>query len=189
MTDTLLVDMSARTLTHINTLANDFIIKPSNSNGTYITVCGMLLVSIISLIGQYIIMKGYIKRDKEKQGLQVISDFNVKLTHEWISDFRKIIAELITTTDPDYNGGLDKTKMMLLISQAQIMLDNSITVELELSVLITQLGMTADYLRTDDEEAVKLAILQSQDIVVKQAQKVLKYKHNKLTLNPNLYHR
>ena len=139
----------------------------SDLNSTYITVLGMLLVAIITVASQYLLIHKTIKADLSKMMLQIHSDFEFKNRHEWISNFRQIISELITTTDPDYNKEKNKTKMLLLINQAQIMLNDYITEEKELHDLITKLGMYADHLELDDEERRDTVLFTQHEIITK----------------------
>ncbi|OFX19492.1 MAG: hypothetical protein A2033_08010 [Bacteroidetes bacterium GWA2_31_9] len=164
----------------VNNLLSDMVDKlsvqdSSNLNSTYVTVIGMLLVAIITVTSQYLLIRKTIKADFEKIRLQIHSDFDFKNRYEWVSNFRQIISELITTTDPDYNKELNKTKMLLLINQAQIMLSDDIKEEKELEGLITKLGMDADYLKSDTKESDK-SILQTQDAILKRTKQLLNKK-------------
>jgi hypothetical protein len=142
-----------------------------------ITVIGMLLVAIITVLSQYLIMRKTFRTDFEKIREQISADFVSKSRLSWISDFRNIVSELITTTDPDYNVTLDKFKMCKLISQAQIMLDNSDKEERELGALITRLGLHTDYWNDKSHES-QVAILKIQDAVLESTRTLLSKKQN-----------
>ena len=62
--------------------------------------------------------------------------------------------------------------MLLLINQAQIMLNDDIKEEKELEGLITKLGMDADYLKSNTIEGDN-NILLSQDAILKGTKKLL----------------
>jgi len=173
MRDTLKIILEDKVINLLSDTVDKLPVQDSSDlNSTYVTVLGMLLVAIITVASQYLLIRKTIKADLEKIRLQIHSDFDFKNRYEWISNFRQIISELITTTDPDYNKKLNKTKMLLLINQAQIMLNDDIKDEKELEGLITKLGMDADYLKSNTIEGDN-NILLSQDAILKGTKKLL----------------
>ncbi len=115
------------------------------------------------------------KYDVDKIGLQVKSDFQMKMKFDWILNVRKVIADLITTTDPEYNTTIDRRKMLYLINQAQLILDVNNKDEDKLARLITELGHVADYADTRGEGSVD-EILKVQAEIISQTRIVLKEK-------------
>ena len=70
---------------------------------------------------------------------------------EWVNKLREVIANLVVTTDPEYNPNLDKLKMALLINEAQLLLNESNTHK-KLNALLNELGMMCDYWKSDSEQ-------------------------------------
>jgi hypothetical protein len=173
MTDTLKVLLEDKLINVLNNTIDKLPIQDSsNLDSTYVTVLGMLLVAIITIASQYLLIRKTIKADFEKIKTQIHSDFEFKNRYDWISHFRRIISELITTTDPDYNKEVDKIKMLSLINQAQIMLNDNVVEEKELEGLITKLGFDADYFKSNTKEGEK-NILLTQDSILKKTKLML----------------
>ena len=106
-----------------------------------ISLGGMLIVAIMSIVTQIFITRHIVKSDFRKIQTQIQTEYDFKNRQEWINQFRKIIAELVTETDPELNDTFNKTRMISLINQAQLMLDTSKNDEKEIFGKITHLGM------------------------------------------------
>lgn len=102
---------------------------------------GMLFVALMSIFTQIIITKKIIKSDFQKIQTQIKTEYDFKTKQEWIIQFRKIIADLVTETDPERNTTFSKIRLISLINQSQLMLNPTIFTEKEIFGLITHLGM------------------------------------------------
>ena len=142
---------------------------------SFITVIGMLLVALITSLFHILITRQVIKADIHKIKIQASSDFQFKNRFEWISNFRKIIAELLTTTDPDNKNSVDKHRMIFYINQAQLMLDSNKPDEKELSELITKLGTYSDYWN-DSSKISEINILKIQSEITEKTKSMLNKK-------------
>jgi len=102
---------------------------------------GMVLVAILSILTQIFITRYIIKADLRKIQTQIETEYNFRKKQEWNIQFRKIIADLVTETDPDRENEFNITKMISLINQSQLMLDSANSIEKEIFGLITHIGM------------------------------------------------
>jgi len=163
------------------------------------TVLGMIIVAIITVMSQHWITKKNIradfdklnkqistdfekaktqlKLDIEKNRLQVLSDFKMKIIYNWISSIRVIIADLITTTDPDFNDSIDKVKMLHLINQAQLLLDENIYDERNLNKCLSDLGTIIND-NSIMNKSISFEILRIQNDIINSTRAIIKKKQN-----------
>lgn len=173
MNDTLQIELNENLIPMLTENIEKVIQHTSDGLSTaWITVIGMFLVAVITVISQLIITKKIIVADINKLQIQAHSDFDFKNRFDWIQNFRKIIADLMTVTDPDCNINLDKNKMTSLINQAQLMLDDSISDEKEISKLLTKLGIHSDYWN-DKSKQSEITILNIQSIIADKTKRLL----------------
>ena len=125
-----------------NILANVTSKHDSAVTTAIIGLGGMLIVAIMSVVTQIFITRHIIKSDFKKIQTQIETEYDFKRKQEWIIQFRKIIADLVTETDPDSDTKFSKTRMIWLINQSQLMLDKSKPLESEIFGLITHIGLT-----------------------------------------------
>lgn len=173
MTDTLQIGLNDSLIPTLTESVEKVIQHTSSElNSAWITVIGMFLVAVITVISQLIITKKVIVADINKLQIQALSDFDFKNRFDWIHNFRKIIADLMTITDPDCNVDLDKSKMTSLINQAQLMLDDSVSDEKEICELLTKLGIHSDYWN-DKSKQSEISILNTQSDIANKTKRLL----------------
>lgn len=158
MIDSLKVELSKNSIQLIHEVTSKNSSNTSSILPVIITVIGMLLVALITIASQQIITRNAFKADLNKIQKQIELDFNSKNRFDWILNFRNLVSELILITDPIYNKEIDKLKMLSLITQTQIMLDNTDKDENELIGLITNLGLKSDMLKKANGESEILKI-------------------------------
>lgn len=105
-----------------------------------ISLGGIVVVAVMSVLTQIFLTRHIVKSDFRKIKTQIQTEYDFKKKQEWINQFRKIIADLVTETDPEENDTFNNIRMISLINQAQLMLDSSKMNESEILGEIVHLG-------------------------------------------------
>lgn len=133
--------MDDQTAQGILELLKAIISKPDGVvTAAYITVGGMFGVALIAAIAQWSLTKRIIRSEHDKLYKQLNSEFKSKQFEYWQSEFKEVISQLLSATDPEISSHFDKSKIIPLIHKAQLNLDVSNPSHRKVNGLILQLA-------------------------------------------------
>ena len=142
-------------------------------------VGGAVLVAIVSVITQLCITKAVIKAERERISDQIRGEEISRLREKRIDSIRIAVSELLATSDPQSNRGVDYGRTCNLISQVQLLLDLRVQSEAALNGALKRIGLclqeyvTVQHLPIDSKTAETRELLQVHSAVLETAKTVI----------------
>ena len=125
-------------------------------------------IALISIIGIFITVLAQsliafktIRSENERLHKQLSIEFNSQQFNEWQLQFRTTISNLLAATDPEANTVFDKSRIIPLVLNAQLMLKLELPNHAIVNRLINQLALKVNGW-VDNSEYVNLLLLHSQ---------------------------
>ena len=108
-----------------------------------------ILAAIIGLGGallgatvQWFVARSTIRAETERLHRQLSTEFRLQQFSEWQTEFRSVMSELLSATDPEANEVLPKMRIVQLVLKAQLMLNPNLPSHAKVNDLINFLALT-----------------------------------------------
>ena len=146
--------MNNETAQIIIKLLEDLLSKPDGIViAACITVIGMLVVAILTVIIQWRVTKTIIRSEHDRLRLQLKSEFQYRQFESWQKKFLDTISQLLKETDPEINTQFNPERVVPLIHIAQVMLNLEISSHRQVNDLITNLGLAVNAWETNHDKS------------------------------------
>ena len=165
--------MDAETLNVIRNLFEEYANKDSGTvTAAYLTVGGMLFISIIGVISQWIITKRVVSEEHKRMLVQVDSERYARQHEKWEADIIDGITGLLKATDPEINSEINSAAVTGYVLRVQLLLNTSDPSQGRVNQIVNQLALvvngwqeaenSSELLRIHDQllEATKFLIYQ-----------------------------
>jgi len=117
----------------------------------YLTVGGMLCVSILGLITQLFITKRIVTEEHRRLLLQLNIESRARQHEKWESDILESVTSLIKSTDPEINANIDPAVVTSHVLKVQILLNENDPNQAKVNSLVTELALTTNgWIANDD---------------------------------------
>ncbi|MDE3058490.1 MAG: hypothetical protein KGJ59_11095 [Bacteroidota bacterium] len=105
-----------------------------------IGVGGTVIVAVASVLTQLRVTKAVIKAERERIFQQIQNEEISRLREKRVDSIREAISEMLSTSDPQSNRGVDYGRTVNLISRVQLLLNYQEPTSAKLNNAINQLG-------------------------------------------------
>ena len=144
-----------------------------------IGVGGAVLVSVVSVLAQVYTTKHVIASERDKILRQLQGEDQLRMRERWVDRFLDAMSELLKTSDPQSNSGVDYGKTVNLILRIQLLLDAKTPTHIKLCGALNALGIqlqqyaVVETRHIDDKISETSNLLKAQDLVLECAKTVL----------------
>lgn len=110
----------------------------------YITIGGMLGVSVLGVVSQWIITKRIIAEEHRRMLVQVNSERFARQHEKWEADIVEGITGLLKATDPEINTTINRVAVTGHVLRIQLLLNTKDPNQDRVNQLVNQLALTAN---------------------------------------------
>lgn len=110
----------------------------------YITIGGMLGVSVLGAISQWIITKRIVSEEHRRMLVQVNSERFARQHEKWEAEIIEGVTGLLKATDPEINTKIDRAAVTGYVLRIQLLLNTKDPNQDRVNQLVNQLALTAN---------------------------------------------
>lgn len=110
----------------------------------YITIGGMLGVSILGAISQWVITKRIVAEEHRRMLVQVHSERFARQHEKWEADIVEGVTGLLKATDPEINSKINRATVTGHVLRVQLLLNTKDPNQDRVNQLVNQLALTAN---------------------------------------------
>lgn len=137
--------MDTETTNLIKSLFEEYVNKDSGTvTGAYITIGGMLGVSILGAISQWVITKRIVVEEHRRMLAQIHSERFARQHEKWEADIIQGVTGLLKATDPEINSKIDRAAVTGHVLRVQLLLNTKDPNQDRVNQLVNQLALTAN---------------------------------------------
>lgn len=137
--------MDAETTNLIKSLFEEYANRDSGTVvAAYITIGGMLGVTIRGAISQWIVTKRIVAEEHRRMLTQVHSERFARQHEKWEADIIEGVTDLLKATDPEINSKIDRATVTGHVLRVQLLLNTRDPKQDRVNQLVTQLALTAN---------------------------------------------
>lgn len=110
-----------------------------------------ILTALIGLGGafvgatiQWFVARSTIRAETERLHRQLSTEFRLEQFSEWQTEFRSVMSELLTVSDPEVNKSPPKDRVVQLVLKAQLMLNPNLPSHTKVNGLINKLALAVN---------------------------------------------
>lgn len=100
--------------------------------------------AFVGAIIQWFVARSTIRAETERLHRQLSAEFRLQQLSEWQTEFRSVMSELLTVTDPETKGSLPKERIVQLVLKAQLMLNPNLPAHAKVNGLINALALAVN---------------------------------------------
>ncbi|MCF6325533.1 MAG: hypothetical protein L3J89_14650 [Gammaproteobacteria bacterium] len=108
----------------IKSLFDEYANKNSAAvTAAYLTVGGMLFVSVVGVISQWFITKHVVSEEQKRLLIQLHTEARARQHEKWEADIIDCVMGLLKATDPEINKNIDPTVVTTHVLKVQLLLN------------------------------------------------------------------
>lgn len=97
--------------------------------------------TFIGAIVQWFVARSTIRSETDRLHRQLSTEFHLQQFSEWQSEFRSVMSEFLSLTDPESYASLPKERVIALVLKAQLMLNPNLPSHARVSGLVNELAL------------------------------------------------
>jgi len=146
--------MDTETINTLRTLFEEYANKDTVTvTAAYLTVGGMLFVSIVGVISQWLITKHVVSEEHKRLTIQLHTESRARQHEKWEENIMGGIMGLLKASDPEINHQTDPAVVTTHVHKIQLLLNTNDPNQYNVHNLVNQLALTANGWHANDDPA------------------------------------